>query len=666
MTSENIQLKAIEMYKKNLHFLSTKDEVLYNNIRLFESALELEEYIPRYELEYKESYFDIFDNSNNTYYYGQDSYVYSKEQVEKMNFNSSSNTFKTFYEQYYTESVMETIKNASITSSSEIGNAPIFNYIQNNLPHNSDMKNIYKCFIFGVGLGIHLNLIDKKIAAKKYLFIEPSLEVFRLSLFITDYEEIASSSDIHFAVALNESDFLNYVSLLSDETFLYDQYIKFFKFSQNCDIYINNIQNFLVSQKHILYSYDRAIESFSRTYTYMSEGFKYLELKDISLFDKPVLLLAAGPSLSANIDYVKKNKDKFIIVAVYVLLPYLEEEGIIPDIVTQYDQQDKVVMETILKVKDKSLFNNTIFLFASHVVDNLMNVFPKDNIYIFQALYKVKPNNGIMTSPSIGEITYGLLFHLGIKDIYFLGLDMALNKDGSTHISEHKDSAGFGMSDNTNIESISFRKSILKVKGNFEKEVNTLPLFNVSIIALNNMLKYVSSKHTKVYNLSSGAYFDNTTPMKFSDLNISDMESIDKKTFYIELQNKFSLISSRHLNNNDINYNTKKLEDAKSLLEKVKKFHSIKYSTADEFKKSIFKLFNDLIYIECKCEDLQDIILNFYKHNLPYIFHFMNLREINNPKKHIKKLNRLLFNQTIKLFNEYLDSIALINKKPKP
>ena len=132
-------------------------------------------------------------------------------------------------------------------------------------------------------------LLHEKIKAKKYLFIEPSLEIFRLSLFVTDYELISKNTDVHFSVSENINDFSQMISYLNKETFLYDQYIKFLIFSNNCDIYIEVIQKFLVAQNHFLYSYDRCLISLQRTCKYISEGFKYLKLTNNNLFEKPVI-----------------------------------------------------------------------------------------------------------------------------------------------------------------------------------------------------------------------------------------------------------------------------------------------------------------------------------------------------------------------------------------
>lgn len=401
------------------------------------------------------------------------------------------------------------------------------------------------------------------------------------------------------------------------------------------------------------------MESFQRTYDYISKKYNYLNLTDVKLFDKPVLLLAAGPSLSENIEFVKKNRDKFIIVSIYVLLPLLEKESIIPDVITQYDQQDKPVTRTLNELKDKTLFNECIFIFSSHLVEEVMNFFPKNKIYVYQALYKVKDDYKMLSFPSIGEITYALLFYLGVKEVYLLGLDMALSSEGNSHLSEH--GSNFKGSSESKFEEISFRATKLKIKGNFRKEVETLPLFKISINAINKITKMMQLKSIKIYNLSDGAYFEGTIPLKIDEIKVEKFNKIDKILLCDEMIDKLSEISSNTLSKEDLTHNIKKLEDANLLYEKIKLFHKVKYKNTLFFKKDIFKLFDNLIYSENECDDLQDILLNYYKHNLPYIFHFFNMKHLNNEKIHIQELNTLLFRQTKKIFEEYINSFKYID-----
>lgn len=658
MSLEEIEKKAIATYNKNLEFIKKQNKELFENIKLFEEAVSNDLIKEQYSLEYKDSYFDVFDHQNNSWVYNQDSNKYSSNIIDNVNFETFKNSFKTFYEVNYTDDVVENAKKASILSQTIFGIAPITNYVHKNLDKKQEMKDILKFFIFGVGLGIHIPKIHEKIKSKVYLIVEPSLELFRLSLFVTDYT-LLKNTKLHFAVSMTEEKFRELVYILSEQTFVYDYYIKFFMFSNNCNMYIDIIQNSLVSQRHILYAYNRGLESLQRTYKYMYERFKFISLsEDVKkdILKKPVIILAMGPSLQKDINFVKENQDKFIIVAIYATLPLLEENNIIPDIITQYDQQDSIVMSTLEKVKNKSFFDNTIFLFASHLDEKLMDSFPKENIFVYNGVYESRKDFLSLTAPSVGEISYALTLMLGAKDIYLLGLDMALGDDGESHSGDHEGARAFDDVEERSNENFNFRKNILKVKGNFREIVNTLPVFKSSINQMNTFSKNFKSIDVNVYNLSDGALFENIKPLTIGFINQESLVSFDKKSQLNLIKNCLDNIAISDIREEDILFNSEKYEDAIVLLRFLEEFHSQrKYSNVMEYKNAIFMLFEKVIYKDLKCKDLQEILLNFYKYTLPPIFHLYNMKKLDNPKKHIKQLNKVLYIQSKKIVDLYLD-----------
>ena len=69
-----------------------------------------------------------------------------------------------------------------------------------------------------------------------------------------------------------------------------------------------------------------------------SVAYKLSDLKD-KFTGQTALILAAGPSLSENIEKIKANRDKFVIFAVNKVLRVLEANGIVPDFTVCLDAQ---------------------------------------------------------------------------------------------------------------------------------------------------------------------------------------------------------------------------------------------------------------------------------------------------------------------------------------
>lgn len=63
-----------------------------------------------------------------------------------------------------------------------------------------EVKKSKKIAFVGVGLGTHISSIIKELEPKKVLICEKDLQVFRCSLYITDYESLANISSLQFAV----------------------------------------------------------------------------------------------------------------------------------------------------------------------------------------------------------------------------------------------------------------------------------------------------------------------------------------------------------------------------------------------------------------------------------------------------------------------------------
>ena len=82
-------------------------------------------------------------------------------------------------------------------------------------------------------------------------------------------------------MAQDEMKFKQTFDAFYGDNFVVNHYLKFFKFSENCDLYMKTIQNFLVSQSHYLYAYHRSFLCISRTNYYIDNHFKVLNLLQI-------------------------------------------------------------------------------------------------------------------------------------------------------------------------------------------------------------------------------------------------------------------------------------------------------------------------------------------------------------------------------------------------
>lgn len=157
-TNKNIEEIAIETYTKNIEYFKKNQNDIYNSIASFDSALEQSLYQNKYNLIFKNTYFDVQELDSENYLYGEDSNKFSYDLINKVN-------------------------------------------------NNTD-----KFIFFGTGLGLHITSIDTKIKADEYLILEDDLELFKLSMFTTKYYALAQDAKLTFSIFDDENIFLEKVT----------------------------------------------------------------------------------------------------------------------------------------------------------------------------------------------------------------------------------------------------------------------------------------------------------------------------------------------------------------------------------------------------------------------------------------------------------------------
>lgn len=188
--------------------------------------------------------------------------------------------------------------------------------------------------VFGIGLG-HLfkEFCDNSLGV--IILYEPNIEILRVALELVDFSNELSRKNIKVASDYQElkdvfeatykykapvdMTFLNsYNEFYKDEISQTFKNLEMFKtiFAQEFNVRRNRGMEFVVS---VLTNFNNSLDT-------LPLG----EFKDIYK-GKTALIISAGPSLDANIEIIKKNRDKFIIFCVGTAFKALAKEGIAPD-----------------------------------------------------------------------------------------------------------------------------------------------------------------------------------------------------------------------------------------------------------------------------------------------------------------------------------------------
>ncbi len=669
MTEAQTQLQdaLTTTFLANLAFLSEYDNELYHRIDELSRMIENGTYKEKYALEFimENGDFDIYDIVNDKYLYDKVPKKINDNMVKEIEFNEK-NSILNIQEHFIFKEQFPVDKNArfnfeNINQYNSLTLNDTFKY-SNALEDFLDakekkLKKIEKFIFLGTLLGRHIPRIAEKIDAKAYLVLERNLEVFRLSLFTVDYTIVAKKGAI-FSIMDSPRD---------EEKKIYD-FLHFSEFDNyllkisttniNIDTYIDTILSIVNILDPIGYDYNRYL------YTYINRTTKNLDSEYRTLlFNKinekcdifkniPILYLAAGPSLDENIEWIKENQNKFFIVTIGAACKKILLNGIRIDMITTLDEQYTILNdkqfddETVSKIGD-----NTIILASEITNENILKKFNQDNLFLYEVFIPFHKNNLVFDGYSIGEVTLAMLIKMNPKDIYLIGLDLALNqKTGDSHFSQSNSGVSkLNLKEKQNREYFEQRKSLIKVKGNFKKEVFTTPLFYTSIKSAESKI-FLKNKDTNIFNLSThGAYFFGAKPKKIKNIKINEIADSNYsnevlKNFLIKNSSKKLSIQSKKRLNKDMIF----IEELNKILEEME----IKdFRTYDNFLKKIYSIAEKMM--DKKIFIFYQVINNYLEIVVPYLSYHFNDKEIKNQAKEIRKIKNIFINDIKKMTKDY-------------
>ena len=656
--------QAVQTYHDNIRYLQEHQPRLFDKLAAFDNAVEHGHYEEKYVLEYKEEgYFDVKELSTGNYFYDVDSREYANKAQKLTNFTKEESSFKTFYDYDFSKDELEMYASKSIDTNSYYAYAPIMQETKEATRDivEAKMSEIKKFIFFGVGLGTHIETIDAKIQAENYLIVEDDLELFRLSLFVTNYKTLAKRAKLFFSI-FEEDDIATVIfKQFLDKSFYYNHYIKYFQMHSSDDAKMKTMHTTITGQNHLIFLFAAYFKVYLRSLGYLKEGYHFLDMsqKDVihdTFGGKPVMIVAAGPSFSKHIDWLEENRDKFVIVALSATLATLEKRGIKPDIVTHLDPFEKTCMIHIDKLEDKTFIKDCLLFCGSQTPKVLIDTFQKENVYIAQSNLTYKKSFSYIEPICVGSATYMMLVNLGAREMYTLGLDLALDsKTGMSHGAEHAYNRQLDVSTVDEIEdTLGYLKAVVKVKGNFQEECLATLTFYKSIVAINNFTKVYKKEYQNIYNLNDGAYLEGCTPTYIRDIDVDSFEEIDKGCYRDILQKELTRKSSNIVSEEELLSMRKRLTSVQKLVKVLEKSQHAQSFNRTLYKSQLLGLTLDILdEHDSEAVDLHNTYLSYLHFILPFIFDMLNTQNIKNEKRHIKKVHKLLVKNCLEIAKYY-------------
>ena len=677
MTEAQIQLQnaLTTTFLANLAFLSEYDNELYHRVDELSRMIEIGNYEEKYALEFimESGDFDIYDILNNTYIYNKNPKKINDELVRKVKFDAKNAIF--YVGEYFLFKTAANINREKRFDYEYLGELTLltqndmFQYadiLKDFLDNkNKKIKDIKKFIFLGTLLGRHIPKIAEKIDAKMYLVLERNLEIFRLSLFTVDYTILANNG-VMFSIMENPVDEEKKIRKFLDIGFLDNYLLKFSTTNINIENYVDKILISLLINKPTHYDYNR------RLYTHINRTTKVLNSEyDTLMVDKiknnfnffgniPILYIAAGPSLDQNIKWIEKNQNKFFIVCIGRVCKKLLRNNIRVDIVTTLDEQEFLATTQFDNETVDKINKNTIVLASTITNEKILRKFNLRNLFLYEVFYSLHKKNLAFGGFSIGEVTLDILLKMNAKEIYLIGLDLALNQvSGETHANGINSTNKIDLNQIQNRGTFNDRKSLIKVKGNFDEEIFTTSLFYNSIKSLEGKI-LKEDKTVNIYNLSThGAYFENTIPTQIDSINMNNFKEIEfDNKILLKLLSKYSRnslsISSKNQIIKEINFLKGELN---SILIEIEKKEFRNY---EDFDKEIFLIMTTIQ--KQKFKSIYLIIIDFFSMLIPYLSYHFNDIKIRNEKKKIIQIRGMFVKQLRNILSDYIFCLERVIK----
>lgn len=657
---DDINLKALQTFEKNLTFLQTNHKEVFNKVNLLNHLIDEGTYQEKYALEYRDnSYFDILELSSGEFLYKYDSNLAAQRMVDTFDLKRTGAVFKAQKFVFASDEQADQIDKSKLSFHNSLWSTiKIINYVSKYSTPETSMGRAHKIIFLGIGLGLHLQGVINKLDPEVLFIKEINLETFRLSLFVTDYSKF--KCEMFFSLTNNESEEReNFLAFLNRGN-NYNLHIKHIPFTLDYQLELQRLQTHVLSQSYISYGYSAMLLRFIDSPRYLAQGYDFLNINQIysnTIFsEKPVLLLFSGPSTSKNINWVIANRDRFILISALSTCRLLNRHNITPDIIIHIDPGENTSL--LFEGLDiENYFTDAHILLASNVDEATFSKFDRSKIHFIEQGTYYKKGFGRFSAPSVGEYTYGLSLIFGATNLFMLGIDLALD---SETLQTHGDFHPFQTKGelNTTTSSLNPNESIVYVKGNHQETIPTLSAYTLSLEQVSIFTQMLKREHNKVYNLSDGAYLEGCEPLRLNEYDWSTLSVLDKAVVHDKIEAFFRDIGSNIFRKEDKEQIHYQIKEAKKLEKIIKQFQKKKFMNADAYLSSLGQLSWNLSDMEYKTRsDLAQVYYEYFSIIMSYIFDLFNTSDLQNPQKHVIHIHALLIQQLLKMSKLYISSL---------
>lgn len=299
------------------------------------------------------------------------------------------------------------------------------------------VRDVQHIFVFGFGLGYHLEQIIAKYPDKYIHILEPDIEIMLAAIESRDLSSILGHKNIGiFAIGndqLTKMLFVNELTSYLTKSF-YAAYLPFYvKHFSEAVSNISSLFKAAVIQDRTNYATRSFFklewpDNIIRNIEYLLRTKPIFNLKG-KLRDYPAIVVGSGPSLDADIEYLRRYQDKAIILSAGTSIQALLSRGIKPHIVVSIDGSEK----NYEAFKDQNL-SGIPFVYTSYIKHKILENLPSlEDVYhclietdtISRYILDVRDQALFHSTSSVTGTVIQLAIYLGVKNIVLTGQDLS-------------------------------------------------------------------------------------------------------------------------------------------------------------------------------------------------------------------------------------------------
>jgi len=372
----------------------------------------------------------------------------------------------------------------------------------------------------GVFTGLHVMSYLNRTVVTNALLFEPDLDKFALSCFFFDYpemERLMGRLMLHVGEEAPQRSIDAVVNQSPVTASVWMRLLPAYPDGKFDDV-INRVSLRWRSTIEIFVPYDReqrnlqyAIQNIKDRYPFPSQPPKLSK-------NSVLCVLASGPSLGRDMEWVRRNQDRMIIMCSISSYRVIKENGIRVDFQCTLDTEiDEPLIKTLALDTDITLA--TYYKLDPKILKRFRKalMIPEDNKANAVRLFKPFPP----THPTTGNLITALAVWIKPSTLLFVGTDFGYRDKSLTHVkgSWYDDNDGAGhLIETTGRDHIS-------VKANFEStegEIVTTAYYNSARSGVEGALVWLKDSDVKIYNLSDGAKVEGAEPRRSEDLDLPE------------------------------------------------------------------------------------------------------------------------------------------------